>query len=78
MSFIDTCTDDDIKSLQQKNQDLQYLAELYNAMVEVAMERPEDSSYIFIKKEAKRRMALDIVEHSYTDEQPPETEQLDG
>ena len=64
MSFIDTCTDDDIKSLQQKNECMQYLAELYNAMVEVAMERPENATYIFIKAEAKCRMELDIVEHS--------------
>jgi hypothetical protein len=77
MSFIDNCTDTDIESLQEKNMCLQYLAELYNAMVEVAMEYPNET-YAFIKKEAKRRMNLGIVSHSYTDEKPPETEQLDG
>ena len=77
MSFIDNCTDTDIESLQEKNMCLQYLAELYNAMVEVAMEYP-CKKYEFIKAEAKRRMQLGIVAHNYEDEHAPITEQLDG
>ena len=77
MSFIDNCTDIDIESLQEKNMCLQYLAELYNAMVEVAMENP-CKSYNFIKAEAKRRMQLGVVAHNYEDEKPPTVEELDG
>ena len=78
MSFIDNCTDEDIRSLRQKNENLQYLAELYNAMLEVCLERSVDMSFKFLKEEAKRRMALGIVKHSYNDEKAPSVEELDG
>ena len=77
MSFIDNCTDLDIDSLQEKNMMLQYLAELYNAMLEVAIERSVDMSYSFLKDEAKRRMALGTINHCYTEEEQPDIESYD-
>ena len=47
-------------------------------MAEVALERSVDTGYAFLKKEAKRRMSLGIIEHSYEEEHAPEVQELDG
>lgn len=79
MSRTDTITDETITSMEAKNAMLMRLAELYNAMVEVAMEKPFMQSAEFVKAEAKRRMALGIVKHSYLEGlHDLECEPLDG
>lgn len=80
---LDTITDTDLDSLKAKLDMMQKLAELYNAMVDVALDipiRPNYASYDFVKAEAKRRIALGIVKHSYLEcmEDQPDVEELDG